>query len=129
MGEQNQCRKMTRRHYLAASIFGGAAASVMMILGIGSRLGTTSGKPGKPRWQISVEGRVVKEGSFLPGKMEEIHIPVRNGIAHILLDGNRISMHEDNTICEKKICSLMGSICQSGESIICLPNQLVIRVV
>lgn len=83
---------------------------------------------GEPEWQITLAGKLILQGCFTPGSRKDLHVPVQNGIAHIVLDGNRIFVHKDNEICPKKICSLMGSISCSGESIICLPNRLVIRV-
>ncbi|KGK90601.1 hypothetical protein DP73_07380 [Desulfosporosinus sp. HMP52] len=81
-----------------------------------------------PQWQITVDGKLVQAGTFAADLKKDLFIPVQNGTAHVSLEGNRIFVHQDNKVCEKKICSMMGAITKSGESITCLPNKLVIRV-
>lgn len=78
-------------------------------------------------WQVTIDGKVVKKGSF-SSKKEDHFIPVENGKAHIVIDGKRILVHDDSHICERKICAKMGSIQESGESIICKPNKMVVRI-
>ncbi|NLI92098.1 MAG: NusG domain II-containing protein [Peptococcaceae bacterium] len=85
-------------------------------------------KLGGSRWEITIGGKIYKEGYIPLNGTEELLVPVPNGTARIVFDHGRIYMPEDNNICEKKICSLMGSIMKSGENITCLPNKLVIRI-
>jgi hypothetical protein len=121
-------QQISRRDFLRGGIFSGATAIAMLIMkrqGIPSQ---TAGQAGGPRWEITVDGQIVEDGVLDPDGHSEIYIPVRNGMAHIVLDEGRIYVHEDNSICPKKICQLMGSIRHSGETIVCLPNKMVIRI-
>jgi hypothetical protein len=85
-------------------------------------------EPGGLRWEITIDGKTIRTGKVPLDYKEDIMIPVKNGIARIIMDHGRIYMPEDNNICPKKICSLMGSITKPGERITCLPNKLVIRI-
>lgn len=97
------------------------------MLGNKEALANTLIRMSKPDWQVTVDGIVMKKGSF-SNEQKEYLIPVKNGNARIIVDGNRIFVHEDSHICERKICAKMGSIRESGESIICKPNKLVVRI-
>jgi hypothetical protein len=121
-------QKMDRRKFLKGTFLTGIAAIGVLIFPDKNRWADILGSVGQPQWQITVDDQVIKEGVFVAGVRKDLYLPVPNGTAHIVLDGGRIYVHEDNNICKKKICYLMGSITRSGESIICLPNQLVIRI-
>jgi hypothetical protein len=120
--------QLNRRDFLKGGIFTGLAALSAFLFRRENGLATVMEKTGEPDWQITIDGRIVEQGSFIPGSRKDMHIPVKNGTAHIVLDGGRIFVHEDNDICPKRICSMMGSITRPGESIVCLPNKLVLRV-
>jgi hypothetical protein len=121
-------RKLNRRDLLKGGVFTGLAALGAFLFGRDNGWMDALEKTGQPDWQITIDGQLIQQGRFIPGLRKDLHIPVKNGMAHIVLDGNRILVHEDNDICPKRICSLMGSITRPGESIVCLPNKLVIRV-
>jgi hypothetical protein len=116
-----------RRSFIKRSLSVGAVAGGALLLGNQDALAQTLMGKSKPQWQITVDGKIVKEGSFANEK-EEFFIPVENGKAHIVFVDGRIFVHEDSHICERKICAKMGSIRESGESIICKPNKLVVRI-
>lgn len=120
-------RKFSRRDFLKGWIFTSLAAVGGFIFGRENGWMDALEKSGESDWQITIDGQIVQQGRFIPGLRKDLHIPVKNGTAHIVLDGDRIFVHEDNNICPKKICSQMGAITHSGESIVCLPNKLVIR--
>lgn len=121
--------QLSRRKFLAGSLATGALALVGIFSGRHNLLAASSAYPGVLRWQITIDGKIIREGAVLPDRTEEVLIPVKNGPARIVLDHGRIYLPEDNTICPKKICSLMGSITRPGERITCLPNKLVVRIV
>jgi hypothetical protein len=121
-------RRFSRRDFLKGGVITGLATLGAFLLGRDNGWMDALEKTGEPDWQITIDGQVIQQGRFIPGSRKDLHIPVQNGTAHIVLDGDRIFVHEDNSICPKRICSLMGSITRSGESIVCLPNRLVIRV-
>ncbi len=74
-------------------------------------------------------GELSEQGGFNPRFAEgPAHPCEKRDRRDIVLDGERIFVHEDNENCPKKICSMMGSITRPGESIVCLPNKLVLRV-
>jgi len=116
-------KDMDRRKFLVGGLAAGAVTLGALILPDKDIFADLENQ-----WQITVDGKIIQTGAFIPGAKKDLYLPVPNGTAHVILDGTRIYMHEDNTICEKKICSLMGSITQPGESITCLPNKLVVRV-
>jgi hypothetical protein len=121
-------KQLNRRDFLKGGIFAGLATLGATLFRRETALVNAMEKTGAPDWQITIDGRIVEQGGFIPGSRKDLHIPVKNGTAHIVLDGERIFVHEDNEICPKKICSMMGSITRPGESIVCLPNKLVVRV-
>ncbi len=116
-----------RRSFIKRSLSVGAVAGGALLLGNQDTLAETLLGKSKPEWQITVDGKLVKEGRF-SGEKEELFIPVENGNAHIVFVAGRIFVHEDSHICERKICAKMGSIRESGESIICKPNKLAVRI-
>ena len=127
MNSKKSNSKINRRKFLAASLSTAALTGGALLLGQNDALANSLMGMAEPEWQITVDGKVVKEGQFTD-ETHDFYIPVKNGTAHVVLNGNRIFVHEENDICEKKICSKMGSIQKSGESITCLPNKLVVRV-
>ena len=128
--ENNSPRpQLSRRKFLAGSLAAGTLALAGIFSGRHNLLSASPAYPGALRWQITIDGKIVREGAVPPDRSEEVLIPVENGTARIVLDHGRIYLPEDNTICPKKICSLMGSITRPGERITCLPNKLVVRIV
>lgn len=118
---------INRRKFIKRSLSLGGVAGGALLLGNNDALANTIIRMSEPQWQVTVNGKIVKRGNFTNQK-DEFFIPVNNGRAHIIVDGNRIFVHEDSDICERKICAKMGSIRESGESIICKPNKLVVRI-
>jgi hypothetical protein len=125
----NKSPKISRRKFLAGGLATGAFAVGGIFSANNSLIAESIERLGGSRWEITIDGRVVKEGVVPLDKKEEVTVPVKNGAALIIMDHGRIYMSEDNDICTKKICSLMGSITKSGEKITCLPNRLVIRII
>jgi hypothetical protein len=118
---------INRRKFIKRSLSVGAVAGGALLLGNKDALANSLMGMSKSQWQVTIDGKVVKEGNFSEQKKEYL-VPVANGNAHIVVDANRIYVHEDSHICERKICAKMGSIHESGESIICKPNKMVVRV-
>lgn len=113
-------QRLSRRDFIK-----GGVLTIFSTVGVGL---LRREQAGEPEWQIMINGKLIQQGSFASGTRQDIYIPVLNGTAHIVLDGDRIFVHEDNNICPKKICSQMGSIRHSGEKITCVPNKLVVRI-
>lgn len=49
-----------------------------------------------------------------------------NGNVHIIVKDNKIKVEEENS--PKHICSKQGFISSSNETIVCLPNKIVIKI-
>ncbi len=49
-----------------------------------------------------------------------------NGNVHIIVKDNKIKVDEENS--PKHICSKQGFISSSNETIVCLPNKIVIKI-
>jgi hypothetical protein len=120
--------KLSRRDFLRGGILFGLAILGGLVVRKKNGWKEALEKPVSSDWQITIDGQIIQQGRFMSGYRKDLYVQVKNGTAHIVLDGDRIFVHEDNDICPKKICSKMGSIARPGESIICLPNKLVIRV-
>lgn len=118
---------MNRRKFLKRSLSLGAVAGGAILVGHSDAFAQSLMGPSGVQWQITVDGKIRKEGTF-SDQTTEFFIPVKNGNAHIVINGQRIFVHEDSGICERKICANMGAISESGESIICKPNKLVVRI-
>lgn len=86
---------------------------------------TTDGK--ERILEISVDGKVIHQIDLSKVEKKEIHID--NQFAHnvVRIDKGKVTMVESS--CKDKICMKMGTITQPGESIICLPNHLILTIV
>lgn len=122
-------KDMSRRKFLMGSIAAGALALGGVLSGNRDLLAESMDRLGGSHWEVTIDGKMVKKGTGFSNEKEELIIPVENGTARIVFEQGRIYMPDDNHICTKKICSLMGAISKSGESITCLPNKLVIRII
>lgn len=76
--------------------------------------------------QITVDGTVY--GTYSLGKEQEIQIPDAFGATTnvLLIKDGKAKMIEAN--CPDKLCEYQNAISKSGESIICLPNKVVVTV-
>lgn len=76
---------------------------------------------------IKINGETVKtikvDGS-MEGKIEHIHSEF--GDNEIIFTKHGVKMHDSD--CKDKLCIKMGEITTKGESIVCLPNRLVIEI-
>lgn len=71
--------------------------------------------------EVSIDGKL--EESFL--LEENIEIMLSTGNKLVIKDG-KVCIYEAN--CPDKLCVKQGSIDKANESIICLPNKLVVRI-
>jgi hypothetical protein len=80
-----------------------------------------------PRAVIKVRGRIVRTiDLFKDGKQAVYQVQGLIGSALVELDGNRVRMRE--APCPDRTCILQGWIERPGESIVCLPNLVEIRI-
>ncbi len=83
-------------------------------------------RPQGDQVQITIDGTVY--GTYSLSKEQEIQIPDVSGATTNVLsikDG-KAKMIEAN--CPDKLCEYQNAISKSGESIICLPNKVVVTV-
>lgn len=72
--------------------------------------------------EISVDGKVAKSFSL----DEDLEIMLDTGNMLVIKDGQ---VCIENADCPDGLCVKQGSISKANESIICLPNKLVVRIV
>jgi hypothetical protein len=122
-------KKVSRRKFFLGGLATGVLAVGGILTGNKDLLADSLERFGGLRWEATIDGKIVTGGQVPMKGREEVFIEVKNGTARVILDHGHIYLPEDNNICTKKICSLMGSITKSGEKITCLPNKLVIRII
>ncbi len=74
---------------------------------------------------VSVDGKEV--GHYLLDKDITVVIPSENGSNTLVIDNGRA--YVTDATCPDGLCEKMHSISRSGESIVCLPNKVVVTVV
>jgi hypothetical protein len=79
--------------------------------------------------RIELEGRLVNEISFDAATRERLVVQMPAGEATVEIAEGRVRILEmPRDICPLGLCSAVGWVEQSGESIVCLPNRLVLTV-
>lgn len=76
---------------------------------------------------ITVDGKIYKEIQLTKDTDEKIDINTNYGKNEVVIKNGEVHMHESN--CKDKICIKMGKISIPGDSIICLPNRLMVKIV
>lgn len=80
---------------------------------------------------VEVDSKVVIEVSITNSYSDEFNVSLANGEATILIRDGRVRIVKPDTpnhICPKGICYAMGWIEKSGESIVCLPNKMILTI-
>lgn len=76
---------------------------------------------------ITVDGKIFKEVPLTKNTYEKIDINTVYGKNEVIIEKGEVHMHESN--CQDKICMKMGKISIPGDSIICLPNRVMVKIV
>ena len=76
---------------------------------------------------ITVDGKIFKEVPLTKDTDEKIDINTVYGKNEVIIEKGEVHMHESN--CQDKICMKMGKISIPGDSIICLPNRVMVKIV
>ena len=104
-------------------VFIAAATVILLIVFIISRL--IYSRPGDIV-RVEYEGRLV--GEYALAEDKSIYIPDEENTKNILnISGGEVYMSEAD--CPDKLCIKQGRIKNGGESIVCLPNSVVITVI
>ena len=72
--------------------------------------------------EVSIDGEITNKYSI----DENIEIMIKTGNMLVIKDGNVCISNAD---CPDDLCVKQGTISKANESIICLPNKLVVRIV
>ncbi len=77
---------------------------------------------------IQVDGQPYKRTPFNKGmKRQTFHIELdEKRFIDIVADGKGV--HVENVICPDKLCQKTGTIDKTGQSIVCLPNKVVVFI-
>ena len=76
---------------------------------------------------ITVDGKIFKEVELKENTNLDIDVNTQYGNNEVHIENGEVHMHESN--CKDKICMKMGKISLPGDSIICLPNRLMVKIV
>ena len=76
---------------------------------------------------ITVDGKIFKEISLTKNTDLDVKVDSEYGHNVIHIENGTVEMHESN--CKDKICMKMGKISLTNDSIICLPNRLMVKIV
>lgn len=80
--------------------------------------------------EVILEGRTVQTLSVTENDGRIIRVAMPRGIAELeIKDGAVRVLEMPDDLCPRKICSHTGWIRRSGETIICAPNRLMVRLV
>jgi len=100
------------------------AAAVIAWFGI-NRLGASKTDT---RAIIETNGSIYKTVPIKPGmEREEIHIELGNG-KHIDIVVDENGAFVEDVVCPDKICQKTGVVNRVGQSIVCLPNKVVVYI-
>lgn len=75
---------------------------------------------------VTVQGKVVRSVELLPGQRSTLVVQGRRGAATVEFDGRRVRMLEAH--CENGTCLKQGWIEHAGQSIVCVPGEIVVRM-
>jgi hypothetical protein len=81
------------------------------------------------RVQVSVNGETILDLELSPNLSEEYYIQLARGEAVLEIKDGAVRLQDMEGLCPSKICSHTGWIRKQGESIICVPNHLFIRII
>jgi hypothetical protein len=80
--------------------------------------------------RVEVNGTVVQEIDLTRAEGRTVAIKLPRGQAELKVKDRAVRLLEmPDSLCPRKICSHIGWIRRPGETIVCLPNRLVIRLI
>ncbi|HOJ78497.1 MAG TPA: NusG domain II-containing protein [Bacillota bacterium] len=80
--------------------------------------------------KVELQGKTVGKYNLSSESGKTVSINLPNGIAQLeFKDGAVRMLPMSVTVCPRQICFHTGWISRSGETIICIPNQLVVRII
>lgn len=85
-----------------------------------------SGKIESAQAVITVQGKVVRKISLPVPERSSFVVNGRLGPSAVEVEGTRVRMHEAS--CAERICIGQGWIAHPGQSIVCIPGEILIRI-
>lgn len=78
---------------------------------------------------VTVNGETILNLELSPDQTGRYLIPLERGQAVLEVDDGAVRLQNMEGLCPRRICSHTGWIRKQGESILCVPNKLFIRIV
>lgn len=79
--------------------------------------------------EVSVNGETILNLELSPNQSNEYYVQLDRGKAVLEIKDGAVRLQDMEGLCPRKICSRTGWIRKQGESIICVPNNLFIRII
>ena len=77
---------------------------------------------------IEVDGELYKAIPISPGmERQQIHIDLHNG-KYIDIVADETGAYVSDVVCPDKVCQKTGLVSRVGQSIVCLPNKVVVYI-
>ncbi|AET69290.1 hypothetical protein Desor_3832 [Desulfosporosinus orientis DSM 765] len=100
-----------------------------LVLILGAVAATSLGNRGAS-YEITVDGKKVASGKLNSMSKKQINVPVKKGTAKVIMENGTLYVPRmDKHLCPKGICTSMGAISQPGQSIVCIPTKMVVRII
>jgi len=77
---------------------------------------------------VTVNGETILNLELSPNQSGRYLIPLERGQAVLEVDDGAVRLQDMEGLCPRRICSHTGWIRKQGESILCVPNKLLIRI-
>lgn len=77
---------------------------------------------------VTVNGETILNLELSPNQSGRYLIPLERGQAVLEVDDGAVRLQDMEGLCPRQICSHTGWIRKQGESILCVPNKLLIRI-
>lgn len=111
-----------RKNLIWAAVFAAVIAACLVFIFL------TGGKSGENSAEIYEDGKLVKTIADLdPEKEYSFEIKTKNGTNTVSVGGGSICVSSAD--CSNQTCVHAGKISLAGQTVICAPHKLVIRVV
>jgi len=100
--------------------------SLLSVAAAGSRFFLLSGKSEPLQAVIMSQGKQVRRINLSAGGRSSFAVQGRSGYSTVEIEGGRIRML--NAPCSGQICVKQGWIEHSGQTIVCIPEEMLIRI-
>lgn len=98
---------------------------ILVVLGLGASFLSVFGKTAGDQVRVSVDGEVY--GIYHLNQDQEIDVTRDSHTNHITIKDGTVSMSYSD--CKNQICVHTGAISETKDSIVCLPNRVVVEII